>query len=61
MNNANVGRGGTTQALLDGFHPALFASLIAAVLGVAVMALRRRPQVAPDVAEPELEYEAEAA
>ena len=61
VNNANVGRGGTTQALLDGFHPALFASLIAAVLGVAVMALRRRPQVAPDVAEPELEYEAEAA
>ena len=35
-------------------------SLIAAVLGVAVMALRRRPQAAPEVAEPELEYEAEA-
>jgi EmrB/QacA subfamily drug resistance transporter len=61
VNNANVGRGGTTQALLDGFHPALFASLIAAVLGVAVMALRRRPRVAPEVAESELEYEAEAA
>ena len=61
VNNANVGRGGTTQALLDGFHPALFASLIAAVLGVAVMALRRRPRVAPEVAEAELEYEAEAA
>jgi hypothetical protein len=31
------------------------------VLGVAVMALRRRPRVAPEVAESELEYEAEAA
>ena len=31
VNNANVGRGGSTQALLDGFHPALFVSLIAAV------------------------------
>jgi EmrB/QacA subfamily drug resistance transporter len=61
VNSANVGRGGTTQALLDGFHPALFASLIAAVLGVAVMAVRRRPRVAAEVAEPELEYEAEAA
>jgi len=62
VNNANVGRGGSPQALLDGFHPALFVSVIAAVLGVSVMALRRRPQPVVDV-EPEVEaeYEAEAA
>src|SRR5439155_10223593 len=58
--NANVGRGGSAQAMFDGFHPALFVSLIAAVLGVLVMAVRRRPQAAPEVAEPELEYEADA-
>ena len=62
VNNANVGRGGSPQALLDGFHPALFVSVIAAGLGVSVMALRRRPQPVVDV-EPEMEaeYEAEAA
>jgi EmrB/QacA subfamily drug resistance transporter len=65
VNTANVGAGGTPQALLDGFHPALFVPLVAATLGVAVMALRRGPQPAvaaePAVAEAELAYEAEAA
>jgi EmrB/QacA subfamily drug resistance transporter len=60
VNNANVGRGGSAQALLDGFHPALFVSVIAAVLGVSVMALRRRPQPVVDL-EPEVEVEYEAA
>jgi EmrB/QacA subfamily drug resistance transporter len=60
VNSANVGRGGSAQALLDGFHPALFVSLIAAVLGVAVMGLRRRPRPAVE-AEPELEVAYEEA
>jgi EmrB/QacA subfamily drug resistance transporter len=58
--NANVGHGGTAQALFDGFHPGLFVSVIAAGLGLAVMTLRRRPQPAVE-AEPELEVEYEAA
>ena len=37
--NASVGPGGSPQALLDGFHAAIFVSLIAAVLGVVAMAL----------------------
>jgi EmrB/QacA subfamily drug resistance transporter len=44
VNNANVGTDGTNQALLDGFHPALVVSVIAAVLGVAAIGLGRRPQ-----------------
>jgi MFS family permease len=34
VNNANVGVGGTGRALLDGFHPAIAVSVIAAGLGV---------------------------
>ena len=37
--NANVGIAGTNQALLDGFHPALVVSVIAAALGVLFTAL----------------------
>ena len=37
VNNANVGVGGSGQALLDGFHPAIVVSVIAAVLGVAAI------------------------
>jgi EmrB/QacA subfamily drug resistance transporter len=62
--NANVGADGSAQALLDGFHPALVVSVIAAVLGVAAVGLGRRtePQIAAGaVAEVEPEAEAEAA
>jgi sugar phosphate permease len=63
VDNANRGPGNSPQALLDGFHPALVVSLIAAVLGVLAMTVRGRPRVAEGV-EPvpaELEVEREAA
>jgi sugar phosphate permease len=41
--NANIGRGGSPQAVLDGFHAALFVSVAAALLGLAAM-LRRAPR-----------------
>jgi len=56
VNNANVGANGSPQGLLDGFHAALFVSVIAASIGVAVTALRRRPRPAlatEPVVEPE--------
>ena len=40
--NASIGSGGSAQAALDGFHAAIFVSLIAAVLGVLAMALPAR-------------------
>jgi EmrB/QacA subfamily drug resistance transporter len=46
VNNANVGQGGSPSAILDGFHAALFVSLIVAVLGVAATVLRRRTREA---------------
>jgi EmrB/QacA subfamily drug resistance transporter len=52
VNNANAGTDGSPQAMLDGFHAAIYVSLIVAVLGVAAMALRRRPRTAP---QPETE------
>jgi EmrB/QacA subfamily drug resistance transporter len=61
--NANVGITGTDQALLDGFQPALVVSVIASVLGIAAIGLRRprsQPATMPEVAEAEVE-EAEAA
>jgi MFS family permease len=66
VNNANVGPGGSAQALLDGFHPAIGVSVIVAVLGVAAIGLRRRPQRVPAVevveaAEAEVVPEAKAA
>jgi EmrB/QacA subfamily drug resistance transporter len=52
VNTANVGAGGSAQALLDGFHPALVVSLVAALLGIGVVApLRRRRAEAPAVEE----------
>ena len=42
VNNAGAGDGGSPQALMDGFHAAIVVSLVVAVLGVAVTALRRR-------------------
>jgi hypothetical protein len=56
--NANRGVGGSPQALLDGFHAALYVSVIAAILGVAAVAsgIRRRAAVtAPQPLRPEAE------
>jgi EmrB/QacA subfamily drug resistance transporter len=63
VNNANRGVGGSQQALLDGFHPALVVSLIVAVLGVLAMTVRRRAKVVEAVGPvpAELEPEREAA
>jgi hypothetical protein len=60
--NANTGTGGTPQALLDGFKPALIVPLIVGVVGilaVAPVALRRRASAVP-AAETEIDL-AEAA
>ena len=64
MYNANVGSDGSPQALLDGFHAALFVSVAAAVLGIAAVVFRRRgrPEIVDEaVAEAEPAPEAEAA
>jgi EmrB/QacA subfamily drug resistance transporter len=62
VNNANTGVGGGEQALLDGFQAAVVVSVIAALVGVTVTAVRFRTRVET---EPELEpveaIEAEAA
>ena len=50
VNNANVGADGSPQALLDGFHAALFVSVAAALLGV-VAAIPRRSRPAEEVSE----------
>jgi len=42
VNNAKVGLGGSPQAVLDGFHAALFVSVGAAVLGLTAMVAQRR-------------------
>jgi EmrB/QacA subfamily drug resistance transporter len=42
VNSANAGSGGSPSALLDGFHAAIIVSVIAASLGVAAIAARRR-------------------
>ena len=61
VDNANHGPGSSPQALLDGFHPAIVVSLIAAVLGVPAMSARGRTRPV-EVDEPvELEAEREAA
>jgi EmrB/QacA subfamily drug resistance transporter len=56
VNNANVGADGSPQALLDGFHAALFVSVAAALFGV-VAAIPRRARAVEEVpeAEPVLE------
>jgi EmrB/QacA subfamily drug resistance transporter len=63
VNNANTGHNGTKQALLDGFHPALVVSLVAALGGLLVMTVRgRASRVAAESVEgesmPDLELEA---
>jgi sugar phosphate permease len=47
VNSANAGPGGSPSALLDGFHAAIVVSVIAATLGVAAIALRRRMRTEP--------------
>jgi MFS family permease len=47
VNNANTGADGSAQALLDGFHPAIVVSLVAALLGVAAMTLGKRTLTEP--------------
>jgi EmrB/QacA subfamily drug resistance transporter len=47
VNSANAGPGGSPSALLDGFHAAIIVSVIAASLGVAAIALRRRMRTEP--------------
>jgi hypothetical protein len=42
VDNAQVGLGGSPQAVLDGFHAALFVSVGAAVLGLTAMVAQRR-------------------
>jgi EmrB/QacA subfamily drug resistance transporter len=63
VNNANVGSDGSKQALLDGFHPALIVSVIAASLGVAFVGLRRRarPEAVVEVVPETDEVEVKAA
>jgi MFS family permease len=48
VNEANVGTGGTAEAVLDGFHAALLVPLVAVLVGLAVtvQGIRRRPQPA---------------
>jgi hypothetical protein len=65
VNNANTGVGDSGQALLEGFHPAIVVSLIAALAGVLAMTIpgRRRAVETARVEETELapEYELDAA
>jgi sugar phosphate permease len=53
VNSANVGTGGSPEALLDGFHAALYVPLIAAALGVTVSLVgvgMRAPALLPQLA-----------
>jgi EmrB/QacA subfamily drug resistance transporter len=47
--NATKGTGASPRAFLDGLHAGLLASIAAAVLGVAAMALRHRSRVAETI------------
>jgi sugar phosphate permease len=55
VDSANTVHDGSAQGLLDGFHAALFVSLAAAIVGVAVMVPRRRAQQAAVVEDEALE------
>jgi MFS family permease len=43
--NANTGAGGSPQAVLDGFHPALLVPVIVGVLGIVAIGTGLRPRV----------------
>ncbi len=47
VNNAYVGAGGGPQAVLDGFHAALYVSVAASVFGIAALLAHGRTAVAP--------------
>jgi hypothetical protein len=51
VNNANAGHDGSAQAVLDGFHAALFVSVGAALLGLTAMLRRRNEQEVPALEE----------
>jgi len=54
--NANIGPGGSPQAILDGFHAALYVSVAAALLGLTAMVRRApRPAIEPVLDEEILE------
>ena len=65
VNNASRGSGGGDQAILDGYHAALYVSVVAAALGILVMLRRpRQPVVVPaqgELAEEIAELAEEAA
>jgi EmrB/QacA subfamily drug resistance transporter len=54
VNSANAGADGSPSAVLDGFHAAIFVSLIVALLGAATVTLRRRGR--EPTAEPAVEH-----
>jgi EmrB/QacA subfamily drug resistance transporter len=56
--NANIGRSGSPQAVLDGFHAALYVSVGAALLGVTAMVQRSPRPVVEAVFEEEVLEEA---
>ncbi len=51
VDNAYAGAGGSPQALLDGFRPAIVVSVIVAAVGVLVMAVRRPARAAGAASE----------
>ncbi len=65
VNNANRGSGGSPEALLEGFHAAIYVSVFVAALGALAVGyglLRRRsPMVEPEAIEGEPQEELEAA
>jgi EmrB/QacA subfamily drug resistance transporter len=63
VNNANRGSGGSPEALLSGFHAAIYVSVIVAVLGVVAVAsgLRRRAATVPEQEPVDAELEELAA
>jgi EmrB/QacA subfamily drug resistance transporter len=47
VNNAYIGAGGGAQAVLDGFHAALYVSVAASLFGIVALMARRRVALAP--------------
>ncbi len=61
VNNANTGKGVSDQAVLDGFHAALYVSVAAALVGIVAMTRRRRAAEVVVALEPLPEVIEEAA